>query len=127
MSVQTPYRPVVVIAEDEALLRMTAADILDEAGYETIQAADADAALAILKCRPDVSVLFTDIQMPGPLDGLELARLVHERWPEVLLLITSGNTFPPRGAIPDDGRFLRKPYRAAEIVGQIDELVRRDK
>jgi two-component system, response regulator PdtaR len=123
MDQQTAPRPVVVVAEDEEFLRLAAADTLEEAGYQVIEAANADAALAIFQQRSDVSVLFTDIQMPGPLNGLELARLVHQRWPDVLFLITSGNAWPPQSAIPDDGRFLHKPYRAAQMVGEIDALV----
>ena len=120
-------KPVVVVAEDEELLRTITAETLEDAGYQVIEAPNADAALEILKQRSDVQVLFTDIQMPGALDGLDLARVVHERWPNVLLLITSGNPCPSRDAVPDDGRFLRKPYSAAQVIGEIDAFVRKEK
>jgi FixJ family two-component response regulator len=77
-----------------------------------------------MKCRPDVDVLFTDVQMPGPLDGMGLARQVHQQRPNVLLLITSGNVRPCEGEIPDHGHFLAKPYRSQDVISEIDALAR---
>ena len=71
----------------------------------------------------DVDLLFTDIQMPGKLDGMDLARQVHARWPNVLLVITSGQKKPPDEEIPDHGRFVAKPYRAEELLGQVDDMI----
>ena len=68
-------------------------------------------------------VLFTDIQMPGALNGLDLARVVHARWPNVLLVITSGRARPSYAEIPDDSRFVGKPYGAAELFSEIDDLM----
>jgi two-component system, response regulator PdtaR len=112
------------VAEDETLLRALAVDILEDTGFRVIEAGNAIAALSVLETRPDVCLLFTDIGMPGLLDGLELARQVHERWPHVLLILTSGQREPRRAEIPDDGRFIVKPYRAEELVGQVHELLR---
>lgn len=117
-------QPVVLVVEDEELLRLSAADLLEEAGYEVIDAADADAALGVMARRPDVRVLFTDIQMPGGLNGMELARKVHEQWPHVLLLITSGARRPSRAEIADNGHFLPKPYTREQLLAEIDHLGR---
>jgi two-component system, response regulator PdtaR len=118
--------PVVLLVEDELLVRMTAADELEEAGFQVLEAANADAALTILEARSDeVRVLFTDVHMPGSMDGMELAEQVHARWPHVLLLISSGYARPHPDEIPDHGRFIPKPYRAATLVGQIYELLHR--
>jgi CheY-like chemotaxis protein len=75
--------PVVLVAEDEEFVRLYAADLLPEAGYKVIDVASADAALEAMAEQPDIRVLFTDIQMPGMLDGIQLARSVHEQWPDV--------------------------------------------
>jgi len=117
--------PVVLLVEDEPLVRMTAADGLEEAGFEVMEAANADAALSVLDARSDeVQVLFTDVNMPGSMDGMALAAKVHAKWPHVRLLISSGYARPGPDEIPDDGRFVPKPYRADTIVRHIHELVR---
>jgi CheY-like chemotaxis protein len=109
MSVGTPeISSVVLVVEDDALLRLDAADQLEGAGFEVVEAANAAQALQVMKTRPDVRVLFTDVEMPGPLDGMELARKVHEQWPNVQLLITSGNKRPAKADIADHGHFLRQ-------------------
>jgi CheY-like chemotaxis protein len=121
-TVQDP--PVVLLVEDELLVRMTAADTLEEAGFQVLEAADADVAMAVLEARSaEVQVLFTDVHIPGSMDGLELAEQVHRRWPHVLLLISSGYAQPQPEEIADHGRFVPKPYRGATIVRQIHELI----
>jgi two-component system, response regulator PdtaR len=116
--------PVVLLVEDELLVRMTAADELEEAGFQVLEAANADVALKVLEARSDeVHVLFTDVHMPGSMDGMELAEQVHARWRHVLLLISSGYARPHPDEIPDHGRFIPKPYRAATLVRQIYELM----
>ena len=105
------------------LIRLWAADLLEENGFSVLEAKDADAALKVLEARPDVKLLFTDVQMPGSLNGMELAREVHARWPHILLVITSGRERPTRGEIPDDGRFVSKPYSAEELLGQVNDLL----
>ena len=108
---------VVLVVEDEALIRMGAADQLERSGYKVLEAGSATEALAILKARPEVQVLFTDIDMPGELDGMELAERVHQRWPKVLLLVTSGGASLADADIPDDGMFLAKPYGGKSFPG----------
>lgn len=115
---------VVLLVEDELLMRMTAADELEEAGFQVLEAASADVALKVLEAGSDeVQVLFTDLNMPGSMDGLALAEQVHSCWPHVLLLISSGYARPGPDEIPDDGRFVPKPYCAATLVKHVHELV----
>jgi CheY-like chemotaxis protein len=116
-------KPAILVVEDEELLRLNAADLLEDNGYAVIEAANAEDALRTLERRPDVRLLFTDIQMPGRIDGIELARLVHERWPHILLVMTSGQKQPSRTEIPDEGRFIAKPYRAGELLGQVNKML----
>jgi CheY-like chemotaxis protein len=113
----------VLIVEDEMLLRLIGSDTLAEAGFEVLEADNADAALLLLAQDRDVQLLFTDIRMPGSMDGLELARIVHERWPTIKILLTSGDTWPTRDAIPDDGRFIAKPYRLSNLQQEISALM----
>ncbi|WP_277980672.1 response regulator [Sphingomonas phyllosphaerae] len=113
----------VLLVEDELFVRMIGADALSEAGYRVIEASDADEALARLERSADVQVLFTDIRMPGSMDGLQLASEVHRRWPSIRILLTSGDTRPTRATIPDDGRFLAKPYRFEALSRELDQLL----
>ena len=106
-------QPLILVVEDDELLRLRAADLLEAHGFAVIKAENDDEALKVLEQRKDVRLLFTDIQMPGALDGMDLARQVHARWPHVLLVITSGQKVPTCAEIPDDGRFVAKPYRAS--------------
>jgi CheY-like chemotaxis protein len=93
---------VVLVVEDEMLLRMRAVDIVEDAGYTSVEAVDADEAFAILESRSDIALLFTDIQMPGSMDGLGLAHSVHDRWPPIKIILVSGQVkataidIPPR-------------------------------
>jgi two-component system, response regulator PdtaR len=116
--------PVVLLVEDELLVRMTAADELEDAGFQVLEAANADVALKVLEARSDeVVVLFTDVHMPGSMDGMALAEQVHARWPHVRILISSGYARPHQDEFPDDGRFMAKPYHAATLVRHVHELV----
>src|ERR1700704_4587517 len=86
--------PTVLIVEDEMILRMRAVDIVEDAGFTAIEAVNADDALAILESRSDISVLFSDIQMPGSMDGLTLSHAVHDRWPSIKIILVSGQVNP---------------------------------
>ncbi len=112
----------VLVAEDEELIRILANEILSEAGFGVLEAADGKEALGILEARPDVSMLFSDVDMPF-LDGFSLARLVAVRWPHMPVLITSGKTSPNFGDLPASARFLPKPYRSAILIGEINALL----
>jgi CheY-like chemotaxis protein len=106
----TPYRPVVLLVEDEFLVRMATADTLMDAGYEVIEASNAQAAQEILLHRGDIQVLFTDVKMPGAMDGLQLAALVRHRWPHIQIIITSAHLAPESESLPNDAVFIAKPY-----------------
>src|SRR5450631_638954 len=116
-------RPVVLIVEDECMLRMSAADVIGDAGFDVVEAGDADEAIAILEARPDIHIVFTDIQMPGSMDGLKLARFVRGRWPPIKIVATSGNSVVRDGDLPEGGVFLPKPYTFDTIAATLRELV----
>jgi CheY-like chemotaxis protein len=124
MNSYSHHLPVVLLVEDEPLVRMAAADDLQDAGFHVLEAANADVALAVLEsCSDDVQVLFTDIDMPGSMNGLDLAENVQQRWPHISLLISSAYHRPGPETLPDDGRFVPKPYCSDDVVQQIRELV----
>jgi len=110
------FHHVVLVVDDEPILRFNAAEAFKDVGCEAYEAGQSDEALEVLDQHPDISVLFTDINMPGNHDGLELAALVHARRPDVRLIITSGREQPPPANIPDDGQFIPKPYRLEAVT-----------
>jgi CheY-like chemotaxis protein len=114
--------PVVLIVEDEFLLRSHAVEMIAGAGFEVVEAANADEAIEILETRQDITVVFTDIQMPGSMDGLKLARAVRGRWPPIKIVATSGRFDAATIDLPEGGRFLSKPYSPGEITGVLREL-----
>jgi CheY-like chemotaxis protein len=116
-------RPVVLVVEDEFLIRISAVEIIEDAGFEVLQAADADEALEILQVRTDIRVIFTDIHMPGSMDGLRLAHAVRGRWPPIKIIATSGRVNVRIDDLPDGGRFVPKPYHPEEIARTLRELV----
>jgi len=113
----------VLVVEDEFLLRMDAADMITAAGFEAMTAANADEAIDILEVRRDITVVFTDIQMPGSMDGLKLARAVRGRWPPIKIIATSGHAHVRETDLPYGGRFLRKPYSPAQIADLLHEVM----
>ena len=115
-------RPVVLIVEDEFLLRLDAVDMIVAAGFDAIEAASADEAIEILESRRDVAVVFTDIQMPGSMDGLKLARAVRGRWPPIKIVATSGHIEVKAHDLPEGGRFLPKPYNPVQVTGVLREI-----
>jgi CheY-like chemotaxis protein len=123
MGLVEPKRPVVLIVEDEFLLRMDAVDMVRAAGFEAVEAANADQAIEILEARLDITVVFTDIQMPGSMDGLKLVRAVSGRWPPIKIVATSGHVHIGEKELPKGGRFLPKPYSPREVTGLLRELI----
>ena len=115
-------RPVVLIVEDEFLIRLHAAQIIEEAGFDVIEASNADEAISILEVRSDITVLFTDIQMPGSMDGLKLAAAVKGRWPPIKIVATSGVVNVRPNDLPKGGRFLPKPYDPTQLAATLREL-----
>jgi CheY-like chemotaxis protein len=120
---RNPPVPVVLIVEDEALLRLLAVEMVEEAGFVALEAADADQAVVLLESRPDICLLFTDINMPGSMDGLKLAHAVSNRWPPIKIIVVSGAVRPKPSELPLDCCFLGKPYEAAAMVAELRFLV----
>lgn len=114
---------VILVVEDEMLLRMRAVDMVEDAGYVPIEAVDADEALAILQSRSDIVLLFTDIQMPGSMSGLQLALAVHERWPRIKIILASGQLKLSQSEIPENSRFFGKPLDSGDMVAEIREML----
>ena len=112
-----------LVVEDESLIRMNAMIMVEEAGFEAIAASDADKAIRILESRNDIRAVFTDVQMPGSMDGIRLARVVRHRWPPVALIVTSGRTNVLESDLPIGGRFLKKPYEPIQIETALRELI----
>ncbi len=116
-------KPLVVFVEDEPVTRMIVEAALDDAKFVVFSAGDSEEALAILE-RADgyVGAVVTDVQMPGPMDGLDLARYVSHRWPSVGVLVTSAVT-PPQDAVPEGSRFIRKPYDLGHLMHEVREVI----
>jgi two-component system, response regulator PdtaR len=102
---------------------MLAVEVVEEAGFVVLEAADADQAVALLESRPDISLLFTDIDMPGSMDGLKLAHAVRDRWPPIKILLVSGQVRPQTSELPSNSCFVGKPYRAAAMIEQLRSIV----
>jgi two-component sensor histidine kinase/ActR/RegA family two-component response regulator len=118
-----PSSPTVLVVEDEMVLRMRAVDIVEDAGFNSIEAVNADEALGILESRSDISLLFTDIQMPGTLDGLKLAHAVHKRWPAIKIILVSGQVDLSSADKPADSRFFGKPLETEQMISEIQDMV----
>jgi CheY-like chemotaxis protein len=115
-------RPVVLIVEDDFLIRMNAAEMIADAGFDVVEAASADEAILVLEDRFDITVVFTDIQMPGSMDGLKLAAAIRGRWPPIKIVATSGLVDVRQDDLPEGGRFLPKPYSPEQIIRTLREL-----
>lgn len=114
-----PASPIILVVEDEPLQRMMAVDLVETAGYEAIEAADAADAVRILERRPDIRLVFTDIDMPGGMDGLKLAAMIRDRWPPIELIVISGKRKLQSSDLPARGVFFSKPYKRDELTEAI--------
>jgi two-component sensor histidine kinase/DNA-binding response OmpR family regulator len=123
--VSTDLTPVpnVLIVEDEMILRMRAIDIVEDAGFNPVEAVNADQAISILESRSDISLLFTDIQMPGSIDGLKLAHAVHDRWPSIKIILVSGQVKPSDPERPAGSRFFGKPLGVEQMIAELQAMV----
>jgi len=118
-------KPVVLVVEDEALIRISALHIVEEAGFTALEACNADEAIKFLESRDDIRAVFTDIKMPGSMDGWKLAGAVRGRWPPIHLIVASA-LFPNGGDLPANGVFIPKPYTAEQITAALYELFNHD-
>lgn len=113
----------VLVVEDEFLSRLHAVNLVEDAGYKAIEASNSEEAIAILEARKDIRIVFTDVDMPGTMDGLKLAHAIRTRWPPVELIVTSGHFNLSDADMPERGRFISKPYRDQDIVSAIHHFV----
>ncbi|EAU41451.1 putative two-component response regulator protein [Fulvimarina pelagi HTCC2506] len=114
----------VLVVEDDPLLRMDAVDLVEDAGYRTHEAANADEAMQLLAENPSVRVLFTDVEMPGSMNGLELAERVHSRFPEMGIIIVSGHPKISKASLPINVDFFAKPYPVDRFTETLDRVAR---
>jgi two-component system, response regulator PdtaR len=115
--------PVVLVVEDDQLLRLMAVDVVEEAGFVAIEAANADEAIVILEARADIAVILTDIDMPGTMDGLKLSHAVRHRWPPIKILIVSGKAPLNDADLPAETRFFSKPYSVPGLISELRSLI----
>jgi CheY-like chemotaxis protein len=116
-------KAVVLVVEDNPLIRMCAVDLVVAAGFEAIEAGDADEAINILEARADIHLVFTDVSMPGSMDGIKLAHYVQNRWPPVKLIVASGKSIVEESHLPAGARFFSKPYDDGAIVEAMMRLL----
>jgi CheY-like chemotaxis protein len=115
-------KAVVLIVEDEALIRMNAVSMVEDAGYTVLEACNADEAILLLESRSDIRAVFTDINMSGSMDGLKLGHAIRKRWPPIHLILTSGFHIPVAADLPAMSRFISKPYEISHVISSLGEL-----
>ena len=121
MTLERPV-PAILVVEDEPLVRLAAVGMLEDAGFRMIEAADGEQALELLTADSDVQLLFTDVTMPGSIDGFALARRVRDRWPHIALMVVSAKRVPQSEELPAGCRFEQKPYSPETVVRHAREL-----
>lgn len=118
-----PATAVVLVVEDDALILMSALDLVTHAGFEGVGAANADEAIAILEVRADIRLVFSDVQMPGSIDGLKLVHYIRNRWPRIHLMVASARAIEEETELPTGSRFFSKPYDDDTIVKEMTRLL----
>ncbi|HBU15826.1 MAG TPA: two-component system response regulator [Gemmobacter sp.] len=116
-------RAVVLVVDDIALIRMGAVDLVQSAGYEALEAQDAHEAIRILESRDDIDLVFTDVQMPGTMDGIKLAHFIRNRWPPVQLIVASGRDILEESSLPTGSQYFSKPYNDHAITDAMARLL----
>lgn len=116
-------RTAVLVVEDEPLIRMGIVDELELAGFDVFEAANSAVAIQILMANSEISVMFTDVDMPGDVDGLKLAAAVRDRWPPITIIVTSGQRAVSVNDLPVRARFMPKPYNPDLVVQSIFEMI----
>lgn len=117
-----PAKPTVLVVDDDALIRLDLAVALSDAGYRVIEVANADDAIEVLTTCRDVSIMVTDVQMPGLMDGAKLARVVRDRWPPVRIIVVSGYHRSNELDLPTESQFFAKPLNTQRLIGTIREM-----
>lgn len=113
----------VIVVEDETIVRMDIAMSLQDEGFIVLEASNADEAIGLLDAHPEIRLMFTDIDMPGSMDGLRLAEAVRDRWPPIKIIIASGQRQLRDDLLPIEGKFFSKPYDHARIISAMREML----
>lgn len=113
----------ILVVDDEALVRMNAVDLLEDAGHQVIEAANADEAILILEKRADIEIVFSDVSMPGSMDGIRLLQVIRDRWPPIRLILASGKDLPTGARLPEGSVFIPKPYNSGDVTGALARVV----
>jgi DNA-binding NtrC family response regulator len=113
----------VLIVEDDFFIRADTVDMVTQEGFVVFEAANADEAIAILEVHPEIGLMFTDIEMPGTMDGLKLAEYVRHRWPPIKLIVTSGKISLDKAALPQGGLFFSKPYDHSKVLAAMRRML----
>jgi CheY-like chemotaxis protein len=117
-------RAVVLVVEDSELIRLSAVELVSAAGFEALEATNADEAIHILESRLDIRIVFTDVSMPGSMDGIRLAHYIRSRWPPLKLIVASGQSIIDESHLPAGARFFPKPYNGGMIVEAMESMLR---
>ena len=120
---RSPSGNVVLVVEDEVLIREDVIDVLEQEGFRVARASNVQEALSVLDQRRDVNAVFTDIQMPGRLDGLDLAHHLAADRPGIAVLVTSGRSFAAPTDLPDSSRFIPKPYMPRDVARMLRQMM----
>ncbi|QWT22644.1 response regulator [Bacillus sp. NP157] len=115
-------KPVVLVVEDEPLIRLMAIELIEDGGFEVVSVGDAGEAVAVLEKRLDIRIVFTDIDMPGGMDGIRLAAVIRERWPPIEIVVTSSHIHVAQGDMPARGVFMSKPYDGEQLVALLHTM-----
>jgi CheY-like chemotaxis protein len=115
--------PAILVVEDEFLILSATAEDLRDAGFTVYEASNADDAIALLEIHAEIRILFTDVDMPGSMDGIKLSAAVRDRWPPTLIIVTSGKALVGRTQLPAGGRFFSKPYNTEKIASVMQEML----
>ena len=113
----------ILVVEDETFVRMDAVEMLRDAGFDILEAVNADEAMRLLALHSDIRLIFTDIDMAGSINGLQLATIVRKRWPPVRIVVTSGYYKVQASDLPEGTRFFPKPYQPDQIIDAVRELI----
>jgi CheY-like chemotaxis protein len=116
-------RPVVLVVEDEVLLRWSTVAVVDDTGFDAFEAGSAAEAISILERQSDMWAVVTDVQMPGSIDGLKLAHLIRTRWPNIKIIITSGQVRLSEADMPAGSQYLHKPYNPSQLISILEAWV----
>ncbi len=115
-------KPLVLVVEDEPIIRLSAIEMVEDAGYTAVEAHDALEAVRILEMRPEIRIVFIDIEMPGSMNGILLAAAIRDRWPPIEIILTSGALVPAAALVPDRGVFLPKPYSQGQLENALHQV-----